>query len=162
MVRVTGSVCIDAPANRVWERLARLEDIALWSEPVLEARCEPDRRSGVGAERVCDLRGGLTLTERWLAWDEGRSFTYEGVGLQLVLRALNTWSVEPRGGQSVLITEADVVLRGDVLGRLAEPLVAWQSRRLGRRSLAAFKYLVEQGEPPPGRHSRLPPAPAVC
>lgn len=37
-----------------------------------------------------------------------------------------------------------------------------QIRRMGRRSLAAFKYLVEHGEPPPMRHAELAAAPTVC
>jgi hypothetical protein len=61
----------------VWARLARLEDIRLWSEAIVDARCEGDRSRGVGAERTCDLRGGITIREHWIAWDEGRSFTYE-------------------------------------------------------------------------------------
>ena len=32
MIRHSASVCIDADASEVWERLARLEDIQLWSE----------------------------------------------------------------------------------------------------------------------------------
>ena len=62
----------------------------------------------------------------------------------------------------MLITEAEVTLRGERLGRLVGPLVAWQSRRMGRRSLAAFKYLVEHDQPAPVRHARLPIAPATC
>lgn len=162
VLRLTTTACIDAPVERVWEALARLEDIALWSEPVLAARCAPGRARGVGAERVCDLRGGLTIVETWLAWDEGRSFAYEGSGIPLVARARNTWTVEPRGEQSLLRSEAEVTLRGGFIGRLLEPLVAWQSRRLGRRALAAFAHLVEHGEPPVIRHGRLAPVRAGC
>ncbi|MEZ5102738.1 MAG: SRPBCC family protein [Thermoleophilia bacterium] len=162
MIHLTATACIDASAERVWDVLARLEDIALWSEPVLAARCAPGRARGVGAERVCDLRGGLTIVETWLAWEEGRSFTYEGSGIPLVARARNTWSVEPHGEQSLLRSEAEVALRGGLVGRLLEPLVAWQSRRLGRRALAAFAYLVEHGEPPAIRHARLAPARVAC
>ena len=59
MLRLSASVCIDAPPEQVWADLARLEAIELWSEPVLSARCAPGRDRGVGAVRVCRLRGGL-------------------------------------------------------------------------------------------------------
>jgi hypothetical protein len=118
-------------------------------DAILEAPCAEGFKHGVGAQRTCRLTGGITIRERWLAWDEGRSFTYEGVGLPLVSRARNTWTVRAEGDQSVLTSEAEVVLRGGRLGRLLEPLVARQARRMGARSLAAFKYLVEQGEPRP-------------
>jgi hypothetical protein len=161
VVRLSDRVCVDASAALVWERLARLEDIALWSEPVLAARCE-GKNTGVGAERTCDLRGRVTIRERWVAWEEGRSFTYEGIGLPLVARATNTWTVYPEGTRTLLVTDAQVVLRGGLAGRMLEPLVRFQARRLGRRSLAAFKHLVETGSAPAVRHARLPRAPATC
>jgi len=146
----------------VWARLARLEDIRLWSEAVLDARCEGALSHGVGAERTCALRGGLTIRERWLVWDEGRSFTYEGVGIPFVSRARNAWTVQPEGGQTLLMSQAEVVLKGGPLGRPLEPIVARQLNRIGLRTLAAFKYLVEHGEPPQVKHAKLPRVAAAC
>jgi Polyketide cyclase / dehydrase and lipid transport len=146
----------------VWAALARLEAIELWSEPVLSARCTPGRDRGVGAVRVCRLRGGLELVERWVSWDEGRSFTYEGTGIPLVASARNTWTVLPIGTQTVLTSEATVTVKGGRMGRLLEPLLGWQSRRLGRHALAAFKHLVETGSGPTVSHRRLPRPMPVC
>ena len=162
MIALRSSVCIEAPAAQVWDRLARLEDISLWSEAILDARCVEGLDHGIGAERACRLAGGITVRERWLAWEEGRSFTYEGVGVPLVARARNTWTVQPEGGRTLLTSEAEVILKGGRLGRLLEPVVAPQVRRMGPRSLAAFKYLVEHNEPPRVRHAKLAPAPTVC
>jgi hypothetical protein len=163
MLRLSATVCIDAPAGTVWRALARLEDLVLWSEPVISARCEPGRSGGVGAERICQLKGGITLTERWSAWEEGHAFSYEGTGIPLVRRARNTWTVHPHGADRTLLeSNAEVEVKGGPLGRLLEPLLAWQSRRLGQRSLAAFKHLVEHGTPPSAKHSRLPRIPATC
>jgi Polyketide cyclase / dehydrase and lipid transport len=161
-IRLFASVCIEAPAEVVWARLARLEDIRLWSEAVLDARCEGALSQGVGAERTCDLRGGITIRECWLAWDEGRSFTYEGVGIPLLASARNEWDVQPEGDQTLLTSRAEVVLKGGPLGRLLEPFVAYQLKRVGPRTLAAFKYLVEHGEPPKVRHAKLPRVATAC
>jgi Polyketide cyclase / dehydrase and lipid transport len=161
-IRLSGSVCIDAPAEQVWARLARLEDIRLWSEAVQDARCEGAVSRGVGAERTCELRGGVTITERWLSWDEGRSFAYEGIGIPLVARARNEWTVQPEEHQTLLLSQAEVVLKGGVLGRLLEPIAAYQFKRIGPRTLAAFKYLVENGEPPTIKHAKLPIAATAC
>lgn len=73
MIRLSGSVCIDAPAELVWARLAKLEDIELWSHLIKRATCPGERSRGVGAERTCELAGNITILERWVAWDEGRS-----------------------------------------------------------------------------------------
>lgn len=105
---------------------------------------------------------GLTITERWTGWDEGRSFTYEGSGLPLVKRAMNTWSVRPEGDRSLLVSEALVELKGGALGRMFEPLFAAVFKRMAPDALAAFKYLVEHGTPINGRASRLPRAPVAC
>ena len=129
MITVAMSVCIDAPASEVWAQLARLEDIRFWSEAVVDARCEGVASRGVGAERTCDLRGGITVHERWVAWDEGRSFTYEGFGVPGVAQARNYWSVRPEGAQTVLTSEADVELKGARTTRLLEPIFAGQIRR---------------------------------
>jgi hypothetical protein len=43
-----------------------------------------------------------------------------------------------------------------------EPAVAYQLNRIGPRTLAAFKYLVEHGEPAQVKHANLPRAAAAC
>jgi ligand-binding SRPBCC domain-containing protein len=162
MLKLTSSVCIDAPVAKVWGNLARLEDIQLWSETVLAARCEGTLTQGVGAERTCDLVGNITIKEKWLAWEEGYSFTYEGLGIPMIKSATNRWTVHPEGEKTLLTSEAEVVLKGGMFGRLLEPLFTSQFRRMGPRTLAAFKYLVETGKRPLGKHADLLPIPVTC
>jgi hypothetical protein len=45
---------------------------------------------------------------------------------------------------------------------LLEPALKHQIKRVTPKTLAAFKHLVEQGEPPRVKHSKLPPAPVAC
>jgi len=162
VIHLNASVCIEAPASEVWAGLAKLEDIRVWSETVVDARCEGPISRGIGAERTCDLIGGITIKERWLAWDEGHSFTYEGAGIPLVAHARNEWTLRPEGERTLLTTKAEVVLKGSVVGKLLEPIAAYQFKRMGPRTLAAFKYLVEHGEPPAMKHAKLPRVAAVC
>ena len=162
MLRLFASVCIEAPADIVWAQLAKLEDIQLWSEPVVQARCEGPITRGVGAERTCELVGHRTIHERWVAWEEGRSFTYEGFGIPLMKRAANRWSVRPHGDKSLLTSEAELEIKGGVVGRVLEPMLGPLMRRMAPHALAAFKYLVEHGQPYDGKASELPQAPALC
>ncbi len=162
MIKLVASVCIEAPAASVWARLATLEDIQLWSEPVLHARCEGAVTQGVGAERTCELAGHRIVRERWVAWDEGRSFTYEGYGIPLMKRAVNRWSVLPQGDKSLLTSEAEVEIKGGVVGRILEPMLGPLMRRMAPHALAAFKYFVEHGQPYAGKASELPKATAIC
>jgi hypothetical protein len=67
MIKLFASVCIEAPAAIAWSRLAKLEDIQLWSDVVMHTHCGGTVSQGVGAERVCELVGNTTITERWVA-----------------------------------------------------------------------------------------------
>ncbi len=162
MIKLEASVCIEAPANIVWAQLARLEDIQLWSDTVLHASCDADKSQGIGAERVCELPGNRTIREKWIAWDEGRSFTYEGFGIPMMKRVRNQWSVMPHGDKSLLTTEAEVEIKGGVFGRMLEPILGPMMRRMAPGALAGFKYLVEYGKPFEGKASKLPRPPAKC
>jgi hypothetical protein len=51
MIEVSTSTRIDAVAPDFRDALARLEDIRLWSETVIGARCEGAVSLGVGATR---------------------------------------------------------------------------------------------------------------
>lgn len=149
-------MCIEAPAEAVWAQLAHLKDIQLWSEPVLHARSTGAVEQGVGAERVCELAGNQRVTERWVAWDEGRSFTYEGTGIPLIQRAVNRWSIIPQGERALLTSEASVTIKGGMFGRMLEPVLGPLMRRMAPNALAGFKYLVEHGHPYQGKASELP------
>ncbi len=162
MLNLVASVCIEAPIEVVWAQLAKLEDIQLWSEHVVRARCVGEITQGIGAERVCDLAGNRNIRERWIAWDEGQSFQYEGSGIPLVELARNRWSVTAYGERTVLTSEAEVLFKGGVLGRLLEPLFGPLMRRVAPDTLAAFKYLVEHGQPYIGKAAALPKAASIC
>jgi ligand-binding SRPBCC domain-containing protein len=162
MITLFASVCIDAPAEVVWAQLARLEDIQLWSEAVVHARCEGPITQGIGAERTCELVGNRTIQERWTVWDEGRSFTYEGFEIPMMRRASNRWSVVSQGKRSLLVSEAELELKGGPFGRLLEPILGPLMQRMAPGALASFKYLVEQGRPYAGKTSELPCVPARC
>jgi hypothetical protein len=155
------SICIDAPVAEVWRWLADLEAITLWSSTVLRASC-PGERTGVGAERICDLRGGVVLRERWLEWDEGRSFTYEGRGLPLVAVATNRWVLTPADDRTLLTSTATLGLKGRVAGRALEPVFGLLARRTAARSFLPFKFLVEHDRPFDGARDALGHALSSC
>lgn len=163
MIKLNNSVCIEEPSESVWARMAMLEDIQIWSDEVLYARCEGALSHGVGAERTCIIVGNRTITERWVAWDEGRSFQYEGSGIPLVKYATNRWSVVPYGeDKSLLTSEAEIVIKGGQIGKILEPLMRPIMQRMAPNALAAFKYLVENGKPYSGKSSALPRPSPTC
>jgi carbon monoxide dehydrogenase subunit G len=158
-MKMTATVCIEAPPDRVWAVLSKLEDIHLWVRSIRHSYC-PGQSRGVGALRVCEL-SQATVRETIVAWEEGRSFTYSGEGAPMMKRATNTWSVSEHEGKTLVTSVAEVELKGGPFGVLFAPLVRIVATRLGAQSLASLKYLVERGEPYLS-DVRLPVAPATC
>ncbi len=62
----------------------------------------------------------------------------------------------------MLVSEAEVEIKGGVFGRLLEPMLAPVMNRMAPSTLAAFKYLVEHGKPYSGEISELPRVTATC
>jgi hypothetical protein len=162
MLKIIVTACIDKSSEDVWKYLSDLENISLWSEPVLSAECTGEFKRGIGAERICQLSNNIIIFERWNSWDEGKSFSYEGYNLPLVKSANNTWSLTSENGKTLLKSESELVIKGGFLGRLFEPIMKYIAVKMGNNSLAAFKYLVEKNEPFQGKHSKLPRIESLC
>ncbi len=162
MIKLNSSACIDATVESTWKILSQIENIDLWSEPIETSFCSGDISRGIGAERTCELKGNIAIHEKWIEWDEGKSFTYLGFNIPLTKSAKNTWSVISENGKTLLTSEVEIVLKGGIFGKLLEPLMHQMSKRMGANALAAFKYLVENERPYKGKYSSLPRAPITC
>jgi len=156
------TACIDAPIGKVWKVLADVANVHLWIEPIISASCENGKTNGVGTIRTCNLKGNLSIREEWTDWNEGHSYTYKAFGAPMVKSAKNKWSLLPENGKTLLITESTVELKGGLLGKLLEPLMFFVSKRMGSNSLAAIKYLIENGRAYEKQHSKLPRVPISC
>ena len=156
------SVCIKAPRAQVWEVLADVENISLWSNAVVSAKTE-EIKTGIGTKRACTLSNNTTIYEEWTEWRENESYTYQGFDLPMMKSAQNTWSVKALNAEETLLTtRAELVLKGGRWGRCLEPLLRIAFKKMGQQSLAAFKYLVEEKKPYSGAHSMLPKPSSLC
>jgi len=156
------TACIDAPKEKIWQILSDISSIPLWVEPINSAYCEGDKEKGVGAVRVCHLKGNMEVREKWIQWDEGNSFTYEADETLYFKTAINKWSVMSEKGKTLLTTESEVILKGGFIGKLFEPLMYFISVKMGMRSMAALQYLAETGHPYKGKTSKLPKIAITC
>jgi carbon monoxide dehydrogenase subunit G len=162
MMKLSASVCVDAPVSKVWSALSELEAIHTWSDSIHHSYCESENSRGVDAVRVCELNGNVKIRETIVAWEEGQSFTYVGQGIPLIRRAKNKWSVEERGRKTLVTSLAEVEIKGGILGRLLEPIMLLASKQLAYKSLGAFKYLVENDEPCKGKAKNTLSVPTIC
>lgn len=161
-MKMVNSVCIDAEIAKVWEALTEIEKVSLWAAPVLEASCSGDLTRGIGAERVCKLKGNMTLTETWVEWEEESSFTYVARGIPFTSSAKNRWSIKNENGKTLLTSEADIKFKKGLLGFLMSAMMKVAFKKQGPQALASFKYWVENGEPYKGKLSALSLGAASC
>jgi len=134
----------------------------MWIDPIRKSFCSGDINRGVGAKRTCVLKGNITIYEKWIDWQEGQSFTYEGFDIPLTKYAKNTWSVKREGDKTLLTSQAEIELKGGIFGKLLEPVMIYFSKKMAADSLASFKYLVEKGCPFEGKLSSLARVPVSC
>jgi len=156
------TACIEAPKEKVWNILSDVQNINLWVESIQSAICETEKTRGVGTIRICHLQGDMTIREKWVEWDEGRSFTYEADASFAFKWAKNRWSVYSVNGKTLLTTESEIIPRGGIFGKLLVPLIYIASKKMGRDSLTALKYLIEVGQPYTGKISNLPSIAKLC
>jgi hypothetical protein len=160
MIKMRMSVCINAPAEKVWSVLGDFASVHVWVDAIERSYC-PGNARGVGATRVCELKQG-TIRERVVEWDEGRSFRYRAENAPLLKSAMNQWSIESLGEQTLVISSSEAELKGGVFGRLIEPILKGFFKRMGAQSMASLKYLIENGHPYKGSSRRLLPIPSAC
>ncbi len=161
-MKLRSTACIEAPKDKVWEVLSDIANIHMWVAPIASAKCVGAQTTGVGTVRVCELGANIQVKEDFTEWHEGYSFTYQACNAPMIKFAKNSWSIQAVNGKTLLTSEAEVTLKGGMFGKLLLPFMYLWSKKLGADSLAAFKYLVEEGHAYTGKASRLPRVISVC
>lgn len=107
-------VLIDAPAATVWAVLADLEAVAAYNPAIERARYVSPNREGIGAARVCDFRGGGTVTERVIEWRPG-----EAIAIEMsehpwpMVNARFTVTLQPDGSRTLMKQDTEYEFTGD-------------------------------------------------
>ncbi len=124
MTTLRHDITARCPPERVWAILADLEAVASYNPGVAAARVRGAARSGVGAERECDVKPSGRVVERVTVWEEGRA-----VGLEVVE---STWPivfmrwttrVDPDAGGARITQELEYQVKFGPLGWLLDNLV---------------------------------------
>jgi hypothetical protein len=138
------------PPEHVWGVLADLEAVQHYNPTVRVAAVRGTRRTGVGAERVCDLHPKGRVVERVTHWEDGRA-----VGLEV---AESAWPIrfmywvtriEPKGGGSRITQKLDYAVKFGFLGWLLDKLV--MRRKLTATLDHVFARLAKRAEAASGR-----------
>jgi hypothetical protein len=129
------------PPEHVWTLLADLEAVERYNPSVRSAKIRGDRRSGVGAERACELSPSGRVVERVTVWDPGRAVGLEVVESDWPIHFMR-WvtKVEPSRDGCVIRQDLEYEVKFGVLGRLMDRWV--MKRRLTRTLDELFRSLL--------------------
>ncbi len=105
MTIIRHEIYANCPPARIWELLADLEAVRRYNPTVRDALVRGALRTGVGAERVCDLLPRGRVVERVIHWEEGRA-----VGLEV---AESDWPIH----YMRWVTRVDGSAQGSVLSQ---------------------------------------------
>ena len=146
MLEVSRTIEIEAPVERAWTKLSKLDDVERWAKGVLEARYHTPNTTGVGAGRTCEIEGFGTLVEEAVEWEDGVGFTLSIQGMPaIVASASGSWALEPAGPET---TRATMTLKLQTrfwpVGALLERFVLGPKFvHQAEATTAAFKAFVE-------------------
>ncbi len=148
MPKLFRQVAINAPKEKVWEVLADFGSASNWAPTVTESRSTTEANGGVGAERTCKHVKMGNIEERIVAWEDGRSLSYDVIkGLAFPIKSLNnTWTVNSAGDNATVSVTMDFRMGLGPLGVLPALMARLSMRKGMQVSLAGLKQYVETGE----------------
>jgi hypothetical protein len=141
MTTIRHDIEATCPPERVWSLLADLEAVQTYNPGVREARIRGERRTGVGATRVCELLPKGRVVERVTHWEEGRALGLEVAESDWPIHFMR-WvtRVEPAAGGTKISQELEYRVKFGPLGWLLDRLA--MERKLRTTLDAVFASLV--------------------
>ena len=140
------------PPERVWDMLSDLEAVKHYNPTVRAAAVKGSQRTGVGAQRVCELDPKGRVVERVTHWEQGRAVGLEVAESDWPIRFMR-WvtRIEPKGGGSLISQRLEYELKFGPLGWLLDKLV--MKRKLTTTLDDVFARLAKRAEAasPPAR-----------
>ena len=142
------------PPGRVWDVLSDLEAVRHYNPTVRTVAVRGNRRTGVGAERVCDLYPKGRVVERVTHWEDGRALGLEVAESDWPIRYMR-WvtRIEPRGDGSLITQKLEYSLKFGPLGWLLDKLV--MKRKLSAALDDVFVRLARRAEAAPAAATRM-------
>jgi len=131
--------------EHVWAVLGDLEAVQHYNPTVRIAAVRGPRRTGVGAERVCELLPKGRVVERVTHWADGREVGLEVAESDWPIRFMR-WvtRIEPNGASSLISQNLEYELKFGPMGWLLDRLA--MERKLRTALDGIFAALVKHAE----------------
>ena len=138
------SIDIDAPKQRVWDVLSRLEKFSDYSPMVRDVTMLTEQTSGVGTERRCDAYSFGRVEERVIDWEEGRRISLKVIG-GMPIEGTAVWTIT--GHQPTTVNfRLEYTPKYGPLGFLMDEMMLNRVMSKGLQSnLAGLKVHIEEG-----------------
>ena len=145
MTTIHHEIQANCPPERIWALLSDLEAVERYNPTVRAAAVRGGFRSGVGAERECELVPKGRVVERVTHWEEGRAVGLEVAESDWPLHYMR-WitRVEPAATGSVITQKLEYAVKFGPLGWILDRLV--MKRKLSTTLDAVFASLVRHAE----------------
>lgn len=139
------TIHIQAPPERVWAALARLDALHEYDPGIAKSMLRSDERSGLGADRQCDIKGGGWFRERVTVWEPGRSLELTLYDCTLPVRRLrHHYTLTAEGSGTRVDQVQEYSLKYGPVGALLDVLVVRRKWDAGVKGFfAGLKRYVE-------------------
>jgi ligand-binding SRPBCC domain-containing protein len=144
------TVRIEAPPERVWAGLARLDALQDYDPGISKSQLRSNLREGIGAERQCDIRAGGWFRERVTLWRPPLELELTLYDCTLPVRALrHHYRLTAEHGGTRIEQIQEYQLKYGIFGALLDALVV---RRKWDRGVKSFfsglkRYVETEGKP---------------
>jgi ligand-binding SRPBCC domain-containing protein len=141
------SIHVEAPPERVWAALARLDALQEFDPGIERSSLQSPNAEGIGASRHCDLREGGWFRDRVTVWRSGRELAFELYDCTLPVRRLrHHYTLTPDGKGTRVEQEQEYELKYGMLGAILDALVVRRKWDAGIKSFfSGLKAYVETG-----------------
>ena len=145
MTVLKNTVLIQAPRERVWAALARLDSLQDYDPGISKSLLRSDQSEGVGADRHCDIRAGGWFRERVTLWRPPQELELTLYECTLPVRALrHHYRLTPEGEGTRIDQIQEYELKYGFFGSLLDSRGAAQVGH-GRQELLQRPQAVRGG-----------------
>lgn len=147
MTVLKNSIHIEAPPERVWRALTKLDSLHEYDPGIAKSTMRSDARTGVGADRQCDIAAGGWFRERVTVWEPERALELTLYDCTLPVRRLrHHYTLRPEGGGTRVDQTQEYTLKFGPVGAVLDALFVRRKWDAGvKRFFAGLKAYVEPG-----------------
>lgn len=123
MTVLRNTIYIEAPPERVWAALARLDALHEYDPGIAKSEVRSQKHEGIGADRQCDVKAGGWFRERVTIWAPGQELEFTLYDCTLpVHRLRHHYRLTPEHGGTRVEQTQEYTLKYGPIGTVLDAL----------------------------------------